>query len=111
MPHDERADIAEGYLTVIQVKTKQPLRIVISGKLQKPLERIRERKRTHKTFTVGLLVNEWGKRLTAPVIRNYFGLARKAAAKASPEFTGAIEKFWLYDLRAKAADDIKRCSW
>lgn len=98
-------DIVDGYLTVIQVKTKQPLRIVISGKLEKLLDRIRERKRTHKIVTVGILVNEWGRRLTAPALRNQFNIARKAAAKANPEMADDIAKFWFYDLRAKAADD------
>lgn len=98
-------DIVDGYLTVIQVKTKQPLRIVISGKLAKLIERIRERKKTHKVVTAGLLVNEWGKRLTGPALRNQFVTARKAAAQADPELASEIEKFWFYDLRAKAADD------
>jgi integrase len=98
-------DIVEGYLIVTQVKTKQPLRIVVSGKLAQLIERIRERKKSHKVITAALLVNEWGKRLTAPALRNQFVMARKTAAKAYPELARAIEKFRFYDLRAKAADD------
>jgi integrase len=98
-------DIVEGCLIVTQVKTKQPLRIVISGKLAQLIEGICERKKTHKVVTAALLVNEWGKRLTAPALRNQFVVARKAAAKAHPDLASAIEKFWFYDLRAKAADD------
>jgi hypothetical protein len=98
-------DIVEGCLIVTQVKTKQPLRIVISGKLAQLIERIRERKKTHKVVTAALLVNEWDKRLTAPALRNQFVVARKAAAKANPDLASAIERFWFYDLRAKAADD------
>jgi integrase len=98
-------DIVEGYLIVIQLKTKQPLRIVISGKLAQLIDRIRERKKAHKVVTAALLVNEWGKRLTKPALRNQFVVARKAAANAHPELASAIEKFRFYDLRAKAADD------
>jgi integrase len=98
-------DIVDGCLIVTQVKTKQPLRIVISGKLAQLIERIRERKKTHKVVTAALLVNAWGKRLTAPALRNQFVIARRAAAKANPELASSIEKFWFYDLRAKAADD------
>lgn len=87
------------------MKTKQPLWIVISGKLARLIDRIRERKRSHKVVTAGLLVNEWGKRLTAPALRNQFVDARKAATKAHPELAREIEQFWFYDLRAKAADD------
>lgn len=97
--------IVEGCLIVTQVKTKQPLRIVISAKLALLIERIRERKKSYKVVTAALLVNEWGKRLTAPALRNQFVAARRAAAKNHPELAGAIEKFWFYDLRAKAADD------
>jgi integrase len=98
-------DIVDGYLTVVQVKTKQPLRIVISGKLAKLIERIRDRKKTHKVLTAGLLVNEWGKRLTGPALRNHFVTARKAAEQLHPEIASEIKKFWFYHLRAKAADD------
>jgi integrase len=98
-------DIFEGHLIVTQVKTKQPLRIVISGDLEKLISRIRERKKTHTVVTAALLVNEWGKRLTAPALRNQFVTARRAAVKANPDLAAAIQKFWFYDLRAKAADD------
>jgi len=77
-------DIDEGYLIVTQMKTKQPLRIVISGKLAELIERIRQRKQSHKVVTAALLVNEWGKRMTAPALRNQFVIARTAAAKAIP---------------------------
>jgi integrase len=98
-------DIVDGYLTVTQMKTKQPLRIIVSGKLAQLIERIRQRKRSYKVITAALLVNEWGKRLTAAALRNQFVMARKAAAIAHPKLASAIEKFRFYDLRAKAADD------
>ena len=66
---------------------------------------LRQRKKAHKVVTAALLVNQWGKRLTAPALRNQFVVARKAAAKAHPELAKEIEEFWFYDLRAKAADD------
>ena len=87
------------------LNSKQPLRIVLTGKLAQLIDRIRERKKAHKVVTAALLVNEWGKRPTAPALRNQFIIARKAAAKAHPDLANAIEKFWFYDLRAKAAGD------
>lgn len=55
--------------------------------------------------TAALLTNTHGKRLTAAVLRNYFDEARTKTAKAVPQLAQAIKAFWLYDLRAKAADD------
>lgn len=98
-------DIIDGHLIVTQVKTKQPLRILISGELASLIERIRERKRTHKMVTAALLVNLNGKRLTKAVLRNHFEEARENAAKECPALAEQIKKFWFYDLRAKAADD------
>lgn len=98
-------DIIDGHLIVTQAKTQQPLRIILAGKLAELVERIRARKATHKIVTGALLTNTNGKRLTAPVLRNHFDAARKAAAKASPAMKKAIEGFHFYDLRAKAADD------
>lgn len=98
-------DILDGHLTVTQEKTKQPLRIIISGKLAELIERIHARKATHKIVTDALLVNMRGKRLTQSVLRTNFEDAREAAALAFPEMAEAIREFWFYDLRAKAADD------
>lgn len=41
-------------------------------------------------------------------MRPHFEKAREAAAQAAPdpETAEAIRKFWFYDLRAKAADDV-----
>ena len=98
-------DIMEGHLIVTQEKTKQPLRIIISGKLADLIERIHARKASLKAVTGVLLVNKHGKRLTRSVLRNDFEEARNAAALAFPEMADTIKQFWFYDLRAKAADD------
>jgi integrase len=98
-------DIIDGHLIVTQIKTKQPLRIQISGALAALIERIRERKRGYKIVTAALLVNLSGKRLTKAVLRNHFEDARDKAAAEHPELAEQIKKFWFYDLRAKAADD------
>lgn len=98
-------DIAEGYLTVTQIKTKQPLRIVISGKLSELVDRIHSRKKLYRAASGALLVNAQGKRLTKAVLRKHFDAAKKAAAEAHPEMSESISNFWFYDLRAKAADD------
>ncbi|NHZ81858.1 tyrosine-type recombinase/integrase [Massilia sp. CCM 8695] len=98
-------DIIDGHLIVTQEKTKQPLRIQIVGELAALLARIEVRKAGCKMKTAALLVNRQGKRLTAPTLRAHFDTARAAAGKEVPELKDEIEKFWFYDLRAKAADD------
>jgi integrase len=98
-------DIIDGHLIITQEKTKQPLRIVVSGELAALIERIKKRKRTHAIVTSALLVNLQGKRLTSAVLRNHFDEARKLAAEADSTMEAAIKSFHFYDLRAKAADD------
>ncbi len=98
-------DILAGHLIVTQYKTKQPLRINISGELAQLVDRIHARKATHKIVTAALLTNMHGKRLTAPALRYQFKQARAAATAQDPGMTAAIKAFWFYDLRAKAADD------
>jgi integrase len=98
-------DIIEGHLIVTQEKTKQPLRIQIIGDLAALLKRIEVRKSGHKVKSAALLVNQHGKRLTAPALRSQFDKARDAAIEAAPPLADNIRKFRFYDLRAKAADD------
>ena len=98
-------DIIDGHLIVIQEKTKQPLRIQIVGELAMLLERTEARKADHKVVTAAFLVNEYGKRLTAPTLRSQFDKASMAAAAKTPGLAKEIKEFRFYDLRAKAADD------
>jgi integrase len=98
-------DIIEEHLIVTQEKTKQPLRIKIVGELAALIKRIEARKAGHKVKTAALLVNQHGKRLTAPALRSQFDKARDAASKAAPALAKSIKDFRFYDLRAKAADD------
>jgi len=98
-------DVIDGHLIVTQEKTKQPLRIQIVGELAELVERIRGRKSGHKVKSAALLVNQNGKRLTAPALRSQFEKAREAAAESMPALAEAIKNFRFYDLRAKAADD------
>lgn len=98
-------DIIDGHLIVTQEKTKQPLRIQIVGELAALLARIEVRKSGCKVKTAALLVNQQGKRLTAPTLRAQFDKARDAAAAATPAMAEDVKSFRFYDLRAKAADD------
>jgi len=98
-------DIIEGRLIVTQAKTRQPLRIVIAGKLAVLIERIRTRKADLNVVIAGLLANTNGKRITASVLRNYFNRASELAALTHPDLAESIGAFHFYDLRAKAADD------
>lgn len=98
-------DIIDGHLIVTQEKTKQPLRIVISGALAELVKRIAEHKEGFNIVTASLLVNMHGKRMTPAVLRQHFDRARGEAAVATPALAKEIRAFWFYDLRAKAADD------
>lgn len=112
-------DMVDGHLIVTQHKTKQPLRIQITGKLKEVIDRIAARKETSKIASAALLVNTTGKRMTKNILRNHFDDAREAAitailgedwkkeykGKKLPANAAAIKNFWFYDLRAKAADD------
>lgn len=98
-------NIVNGHLILEQEKTKQPLRIVVSGKLKQVIKRIQKRKKGFNIVTSALLVNEHGKKMTPAVLRNHFAEARKLAIAANPDNEQAIKNFWFYDLRAKAADD------
>lgn len=99
-------DIIDGHLIITQQKTKQPLRIVIKGRLAELLARIEKRKAEYRIVTAALLVNEHGRRLTAPALRYQFDQARAAAVLAVPALAAQIKEFRFYDLRAKAADDV-----
>lgn len=94
--------IPGGVLNVQQGKTKAKLRIVIEGALAELLLEIlaykRELERTSKVYTVALLVNEKGQRLSANMLRNRFDDARALAS---------VEKnlFQFRDFRAKVATE------
>lgn len=99
-------DIADGFLIVGQNKTQAKLRITVTGELAELLARIAVRKAQYKIEHCQLLMNKDGKPLTPAVLRKHFDKAKAEAIKESPELAGAINAFWFYDLRAKAADDI-----
>lgn len=98
-------DIVEGCLIVTQIKTKQPLRITIEGKLKEVLARIAQRKIAQQAMTSALLIGSGTKRLTKITLRRHFIEARKLAADKNPAMAKDILAMWFYDLRAKAADD------
>jgi len=98
-------DIVNNHLIVTQEKTKQPLRIILSGELGELIDRIHARKETYKVVTGSLIVNDFGRKVTQPALRYQFDKARNAAIEVNPEAENEIRSFWFYDLRAKAADD------
>lgn len=87
------SDLRDGYLHVLQAKTRKPLRIEISGELADVIERIKGRPRN--ATGNWLVQTEDGQRLTYAMFRKRFEKAREAA--------GADWQF--RDLRAKSASD------
>jgi integrase len=98
-------DIEDGHLIVQQGKTKQKLRIAITGQLAELLGRIVVRKAQYRIECASLLVNTHGKPMTKAVLRKHFAAAKKTAIAKHPDLKAQIDAFWFYDLRAKAADD------
>lgn len=94
--------IPGGVLNVKQGKTKQKLRIVIEGALAGLLLEIlaykKELERARKVYTVALLVNERGQKLTANMLRNRFDDARALAHVTK-------NLFQFRDFRAKVATE------
>ncbi|SPD65473.1 Integrase (fragment) [Cupriavidus taiwanensis] len=98
-------NVQDGHLVIKQGKTKAPLRIAIIGELKALLDRIKVRKAGLAVTSIYLLVNEKGLKLSQPTLRSQFTIAKREAKKAYPDQEERIEEFWMYDLRAKAADD------
>ncbi|MDR0736689.1 MAG: tyrosine-type recombinase/integrase [Zoogloeaceae bacterium] len=100
-------DIKDGVIVIQQDKTAAKMRITVAGRLAELLERIQGRKRDLKSISRSLLVNEKGEALTKSMMRGRFVKARKAAAKAHPEFSARLSAIQFRDLRAKAASDLE----
>lgn len=98
-------NVQDGHLVIKQGKTKATLRIAIVGELKALLDRIKARKALLTVSSLYLLVNDKGLKLSQPTLRSRFTVAKKAAKKAHPDQAERIDAFWIYDLRAKAADD------
>lgn len=98
--------IADGMLSVKQHKTTTRRRIRIEGELAAVIQRIKARKEGYKVWSANLTVNTRGLRLAKKTMRDMWVAARAKAADENPKLREAIEAFWFYDLRAKAADDV-----
>jgi len=98
-------DIADGTIPTRQGKTGAMVRVRIEGELAELMKRIQARKDGYKLWTSYLLVSERGRPMSKQMVRDGFDAAREAAALANPNLAKAIREAWLYDLRAKAADD------
>ena len=114
-----RKDDMEGiYLLVSQGKTGKRLRIVLEAddlknSLGLLLERIMRRTREH--LSPFFIVNEHGKRMSWPMLRNRWADAREAARvkaelEKKPDLANRIAQFQFRDIRPKAASEINDLS-
>ncbi len=110
-----RKDDMEGiYLLVSQGKTGKRLRIVLEAEGVKNslgllLERIMHRTSEH--LSPFFIVNEHGKRMSWPMLRNRWADARedarvKAEVEKKPDLANRIAQFQFRDIRPKAASEI-----
>lgn len=99
-------DIADGMLSLVQTKTGRRLRIVISGELETLLKRIATRKKQHHVYSLALICNERGARITQEAIAQRFSKLRPKVIAQYPKLKEALQKFQFRDLRAKAATDV-----
>ncbi|MNL98854.1 tyrosine-type recombinase/integrase [Pseudomonas putida] len=114
-----RKDDVEGiYLMVSQGKTGKRLRIVlevdgVKNSLGQLLERIM--RRTSKHLSPFFILNEHGKRMSWPMLRNRWADAREAArvkaeVEKKPDLANRIAQFQFRDIRPKAASEINDLS-
>ncbi|HEN8733069.1 TPA: tyrosine-type recombinase/integrase [Pseudomonas putida] len=114
-----RKDDVEGiYLMVSQGKTGKKLRIVlevdgVKNSLGQLLERIM--RRTSEHLSPFFILNEHGKRMSWPMLRNRWADAResarvKAEVEKKPDLANRIAQFQFRDIRPKAASEINDLS-
>ncbi|MDD2035938.1 MULTISPECIES: site-specific integrase [Pseudomonas] len=114
-----RKDDVEGiYLMVSQGKTGKRLRIVlevdgVKNSLGQLLERIM--RRTSEHLSPFFILNEHGKRMSWPMLRNRWADAREAArvkaeVEKKPDLANRIAQFQFRDIRPKAASEINDLS-
>lgn len=110
-----RKDDMDGiYLQVSQGKTGKRLRIVLEvdgakNSLGLLLERIM--RRTSEHLSPFFIINEHGKRMSWPMLRNQWADAREAArvkaeVEKKPDLANRIAQFQFRDIRPKAASEI-----
>lgn len=92
-------DIYDSYLHLQQNKTKERVRILITGELQELLVQIQKYRNNLSAKSTSLLIDEKGKALTSRNLRTRFDKAREDAGIEK-------SKFQFRDLRAKAATDV-----
>lgn len=100
-----QADVRDGFLLVDQGKTGKRLRIVVEGKLDAVIQRIKKRKEGYKVHTLQMICNEHGASIRLQALQVRFQKARNTAAKKHPKLKAEIEKFQFRDIRAKAGTD------
>jgi integrase len=100
-----KTDIQDGVLYVQQGKTETKLRIAVTGQLKSVIDRINQRKENFKVFSLALIVDEHGKKLSQHAIYKRFLKAKEEAIKENPKLKEKIEEYQIRDLRAKAVTD------
>lgn len=93
-------DFEHDLLLISQNKTGKKLRIRVTGELQKVRGRVLARKLQTDSFSMALIVNESGQRMTYEALQNRFAKAREEAGIPK-------NNFQFRDLRGKAATDLE----
>jgi integrase len=94
----DECDVREDQIWVLLGKTKAKRRIEVIRELKALIDRIMNRKSTHKVRSMRLIVSKDGTPMTRAMLRRKFDMVREAAGVAKPEFQ-------MRDLRAKAGTD------
>lgn len=102
---DETA-IKDGFLKIVQNKTKAKLRLRVEADLKIVIDRILERKRKNPVYSLALICDEKGKRITQDAIAQRFRKIRKKVITKYPKMAPVLRNFQFRDLRAKSATDI-----
>lgn len=99
-------DIKDGYLTLKQNKGKKKLRLKVESDLKIVIDRILARKKRNAVYSLALVCNEKGARISQDAVAKRFRKIREKVIINHPKLGELLRNFQFRDLRAKSATDI-----
>lgn len=102
----DETDIKKLLLMVDQSKTGEKVRIRVIGDLKAVIDRIIERKKKCSVYSLAIICNERGTRITQKAVAQRFRKIRAAVIKTHPDLDASLSSFQFRDLRAKSATEI-----
>lgn len=98
--------IKDETILVKQNKSRKKIRLRIEGDLKVVIDRILARKKKNAVYSLALVCNEKGARITQDAVAKRFRKIRTRVITKYPQMASELGKFQFRDLRAKSATDI-----